>query len=283
MERRIYTYWHQGFESAPELVRRCFSQLQAINKSWDIYAFDAETIVEYLDPFPIPEKTWAALSLAHRSDLIRTQLLVKYGGVWSDPTIWFCKSIDDWLPALMDVGVFMFHRPGRDRAISNWFIAAEPSHPIMVRQYEALCRYWRENEFSNLNQPMSQPVRLFARLINRNLELPRLWVRKSTIWLFRTYPYMIYHYMLYDLVRSDDELNRIWEAMPKVSANGPHYPSHKGLLSPLDEETRRLIDSHEVPLFKLTWKLPSLDIPHDSILAYLFKTDKPQVALGADF
>ena len=53
----------------------------------------------------------------------------------------------------MDAGVFMFHRPGRDRAVSNWFIAAEPNQPLLVRLYEALCRYWRENNFRNLDRP----------------------------------------------------------------------------------------------------------------------------------
>ena len=234
-----------------------------------MHLLDSENIVEFLDYPPLSDDKWNKLSIAHCSDVLRTQLLLKYGGVWADPTIWFNKPIGEWLPEVMDAGVFMFHRPGRDRAISNWFIAAEPGNPLLQRQYDALCSYWRENEFDNLAGPTNASGRFLKRVLNRNLELPRLWLRKPVIRLFKTHPYMVYHYMIYDLVRSDPELGAIWDRMPKVSADIPHFPTHKGLLEPLDKETKDFIDSQKAPLFKLTWKLPSDSIPEGSVLDYL--------------
>ena len=268
----IFTYWHQGLAQAPPLVQSCIQSAIDFHGQSRVKILDSETVRGYIDAIPIPESKWQSLSLAHRSDVIRTQLLIKHGGVWADPTLFFCRSLDDWLPSAMGAGVFMFHHPGRDRAISNWFIAAKPGNKLLKRQYDSLCAYWRENDFDNLDGPTHRKGRILKRVLNRNLEWPRLWLKKPFIRLFKTYPYMIYHYMIYDLVRSDPELKTIWDRMPKISADIPHFPAHKGLFEPLDEETRRFIESGKAPLFKLTWKLPSGSIPEGSVLEYLLST-----------
>ena len=90
---------------------------------------------------------------------------------------------------------------------------------------------------------MSPLARFAARVLNRNLELPRLWLRKPVIRFLKAYPYMIYHYMLHDLVRSETALQDIWDRMPKISADLPHFAAHCGLLERLDDDAKRFIDS----------------------------------------
>lgn len=268
---QVFTYWHQGFQNAPPVVQACCRTFARHNPSWSHHFLDAGNVQQWLEPIPIPENTWNRLSLAHQSDVIRTQLLIRHGGVWADPTVLFTRPLAGWLPERMEAGVFLFHRPGRDRAVSNWFIAAAPHNPLLVRLYDELCRYWRENEFHNLDQPMNAAARFGGRVLNRNLELPRLWLRKPFIRLLKAYPYMIYHYMLYDLTRSDPVLRSIWDRMPKVSADLPHYAAHRGLLESLDDEAKRFIDRGKAPLYKLTWKLPARDVPPQSVLGYLLE------------
>ena len=275
MNRRIFTYWDQGFAEAPEIVRACTRTFSAHHPNWDIYFLDAESVHEWIDPIPIPDDKWKKLQLAHRSDIIRTQLLIKYGGVWADPTVWFCTPLDQWLPKVMDAGVFMFQRPGRDRAISNWFIAAEPDNPLLTRLYEALCRYWRENDFRNFDRPMSRGARILHRLLNRNRGLPRIWLKKPVIWLFRTYPYMIYHYMFYDLICRDQECKALWEKVPFHSADRPVQLLRYGLPSTLGPEGRDILNPDTcAPLYKLTWKGLPLSPNEDSVLAHLLRTSQ---------
>lgn len=268
VRKTVFSYWHQGFVSAPALIKACVETFHRLNPDWEILLLDSESVLDWIDLPPIPEEKWCRLKLAHRSDLLRTQLLIKYGGVWADPTVWLCKPFDTWLPDLLDAGLFMFHRPGRDRVISNWFIAAEKESPLLKRLYERLCAYWSENEFDNLDGDMSSASQVLGRLLNRNLHLPRLWLKRPMIRLFRTYPYMVYHYMIFDLICTDPESRAIWERMPKLSADIPHYPAHRGLLSPLDTESRSFIDSKRAPLFKFSWKLPSKSVPDGSVLDY---------------
>lgn len=92
-ERRIWVFWGQGEDSMPELIRACYEQLVALNG-------DAVTLVtnqnvhEFLDiPAVIYEKVErGAISWAHFSDIIRTSLLVRYGGLWLDATVWTTRQ-----------------------------------------------------------------------------------------------------------------------------------------------------------------------------------------------
>ena len=268
---QLFSFWKQGYENAPVIVKRCIHRARDLHDSERLSLFDDSTIPEWFDAPDILGERWELLCLAHQSDLLRTALLLKFGGVWADPTVWFNTSIEGWLPrTLENCGLFMFHRPGRDRVISNWFIAAEPENLVLKKLYARLLDYWGNNEFHNLGgNPPSKLAKNAFRVLNRNLLFPRLWTKPIVARVFHTAPYMIYHYMFYDLVRSDKEARRIWDNMLKVSAVPAIRPQRFGLLSPLTEAAKKEIDSPEAPLFKLTWKLPSQTIPRGSVLDYL--------------
>ena len=269
--RRIFTYWHQGEAAAPGLVELCIQQLRALHPGWEIHVLDAESVVEWVEPIPVPAEKLKKLCIAHQSDLIRTQLLIRYGGVWADPTVFLVRPLGEWLPRYMGSGLFLFHRPGRDRLISNWFIATEPGNVVLQRLYERLCRYWTENEFENLGQPQSKQAELAARVLNRNLFLPRLWLRKPLIKLLRTAPYMVYHYQFAELVARDRECRAIWDRTPKIAADGPHRLLRFGVLKPALPEVRKWIEAADPPLFKLSWKLVTDEIPAGSVMEYLYR------------
>ena len=270
-KERVFTYWHQGEAAAPRLVKLCIRRLRALHEGWDVHVLDAESIGEWIEPIPVPREKLEKLSIAHQSDLIRTQLLIRYGGVWADPTVFVVRPLDEWLPQYQSSGLFLFHRPGRDRLISNWFIASEQGNVVLRRLYERMYRYWSENEFENLGQPQSKQAELAARILNRNLFLPRLWLRKPFIKLLRTAPYMVYHYQFADLVARDRECRAIWARTPKISADGPHRLLRHGVLNPSLPEVRKWIDEADPPLFKLSWKLGVDEIPPGSALEYLYR------------
>ena len=270
IRKRLFSFWYQGEAAAPELVKACINQVRSLHPDWDVQVLDVNTVEGWIDPIPVPHEKFHQLRLAHQSDLVRTQLLLRHGGVWADPTVFMVRPLDQWLPKYMDSGLFLFYRPGRDRLISNWFIAAEPGNVLLGRLYERLCRYWSENEFDNLGRPQSDVAEFVGRVLNRNLFLPRMWLRKPVVHLLRTAPYMVYHYQFAELVARDRACQEIWRRTPKISADGPHRLLRYGLLSPLSPEVRHWIDDADPPLFKLTWKLSADEVPPGSVLAYLY-------------
>lgn len=258
----------------PKVVQACTEQMKQFHSQWNIHFLDSESVNDFIDPIPIRSDILNKMTLAHRSDLIRTQLLIKYGGVWADPTVYFVKPLDEWLPEVMDSGLFLFSRPGRDRIISNWFIAAKSGNPLLIKLYEELCDYWNNNDFRNLERlEKSKTEEWLNRIINRNLEWPRVWFSPMMIKLIKLYPYMVYHFKFYDLIRRNSECKKNWEKTPEISADGPHHLLRLGLLKPLRDEAKEWIDQKKSPLFKLTWKLDKEKIPEGTVLDYLIHSN----------
>ncbi|MEJ2298623.1 MAG: capsular polysaccharide synthesis protein, partial [Woeseiaceae bacterium] len=69
----IYSYWHQGREAAPPLVRTCMERMEALNPEWQVRILDKDSAEEAVRRIPLSSEKWSRLSLPHRSDLIRTR------------------------------------------------------------------------------------------------------------------------------------------------------------------------------------------------------------------
>lgn len=276
INKTIWTYWHQGFEDAPFLVRRCVDEWIKLHPDWNIVQLDSENISDYVEPLPISEEKIVKMKIAHRSDLIRTQLLIKYGGVWADPTTFPILSLDKWLIPKMESGIFLFQNPGRDRIIANWFIAADSSlNMILIELYDELVRYWQNNEFKNLGtKELTSVEKWLDRLINRNHNLPLIWFHPLFLKYVRLTPYMVYHYMFYKVIQSKNQYKDIFSKMPCLLANDPHRLKRIGLLNPVNDEVKSLINNNTIPLFKLDWRISLNGIPEKSVLSYLFNKNR---------
>lgn len=278
MIRRIFSYWHQGFHNAPPIVRMCARSLLNHHPDWDVVLLDRETVTSWLEPIPIPHSKWEGMPLAHQSDIIRTQLLLRHGGVWADATVWFRCALDNWIDTKLGSGLFMFARPGVDRLISNWFIASVPSNPLLMKLYLSLCCYWSQNDFRTIGTSNSLLVRALRKILNRNTRWPQFWLNERVIRAIAHAPYMVYHYMFASLIRTDPDCRLVWENMPRVSARYPHRLLRIGLMNRVNCEVNELLHSDGMPLFKLSWKIPEAQRLDNSILSELERlTDSTSV------
>jgi hypothetical protein len=79
------------------------------------------------------------------SDLLRLELLIRYGGTWMDATV-FCSG-KQYPKYMFDSDLFVFQclKPGLDghcTSISNWFMTACSNHPILLLTRALLYQYW---------------------------------------------------------------------------------------------------------------------------------------------
>ena len=126
----IYIFWYQGFENAPEIVKRCVGSWKTCNKNWQINLLDKTNITKYVE-FDFENKAINNKSIAHKSDLLRLKLLMENGGVWVDATTYCIEPLDNWIYDFSDNGLFFFGKPFQDRLISNWFIAAQKDNYLI--------------------------------------------------------------------------------------------------------------------------------------------------------
>ena len=149
--RDIWMLWLEGMEQAPEIVKVCSRSVQECLGDRPIHILTEKNYREYVT-FPdfIQDKIERGIiSRTHMSDLLRLELLIKYGGTWMDSTI-FCSSSK--VPEYMldsDLFVFQDLKPGLDghsQRISNWMITACTNHPILRLTRALLYEHWRKND-----------------------------------------------------------------------------------------------------------------------------------------
>ncbi len=80
---QVFSYWAQGEQAAPPLVKMCLSELRKMNPDADVHVLDQDSFRYFVS---IPEATTRRLARnqTHFSDILRVSLLARYGGVWSD-------------------------------------------------------------------------------------------------------------------------------------------------------------------------------------------------------
>jgi hypothetical protein len=227
--RRVWMYWGQGWDSAPEVCRLSLDSWRRWNPRHEVHPLDAAGAAALLGPpgadlAPFPERV--------RANLLRLRLLARFGGVWADATVVCSAPLDAWLPLLTQrSGCFLFAVPQTEKLIGTWFIAGNGHSPLLA--------LWGE---------------LFAALLAR-------FAREG-----RTLPfYFVIHRSFVVLLRHHAEAAAEWARCPRVAAQGPlalgnllDLERRRGAAQdrPLSasEEQRAAALLARFPLHKLSWK-----------------------------
>lgn len=262
--RRIWFLWFQGLERAPYVVKRCYESWAKRNDAWELCFLSYENVSDWLD-LDLNSERFSRLSRNHLANIVRTSLLASFGGVWADATCFCVRGLDTWIDEVTTSGFFAFASPGRDRLISNWFLAANPGNRLMERWSDEHLRYWGEHDFRNWRS-----VRYGIRaLLGWNSRTPGLWFSPLLQDYLRLCPYYAAHYMFQSLIRSEPECREIWDTTTRVKAEIGHRLQRVGLDAPLSLAIRREIDEQVAPVYKLSWKRAEDRPIGGSILEYL--------------
>lgn len=147
--RRVWVCWYQGLDVAPEVVKKCCTSLRQHIKNREIVLLTELNYRDYVRfPVYIEAKVEAGIiSKTHMSDLLRLELLKKYGGTWIDATVLLTGDMPQYM---LDSELFLFQnlKPGLDghcTRISNWFMTAEEGNRIISLTLALLYEYWRRN------------------------------------------------------------------------------------------------------------------------------------------
>ena len=147
---KIWMFWSSGEESAPPIARKCIASIRENLPDREVVVLSEKTYRDYVTfPSFIQEKIdRGEMMKAHMADLLRLELLIRYGGTWIDATV-FCPG--GKIPAYMlDSDLFLFQdlKPGFDghcQRISNWMITARAGNPVLKLTRALLYEYWREH------------------------------------------------------------------------------------------------------------------------------------------
>lgn len=149
-QRKIWVCWLQGYEYAPELVKECYESIKKNTSGYEVIQISLENIKDYIDiPAYILSK-WekGIISNAHFSDIIRLELLIKYGGLWLDATVWCTGDIPEYI---RNSELFVYREGWYDSEavnMGNWIISSYPNNHILKQTLNLLYRYWEDNNYT---------------------------------------------------------------------------------------------------------------------------------------
>lgn len=149
---KVWFCWFQGLENAPDLVKKCYKSLENNLTDRQIILITSDNMCEYVDfPEYILEK-WrkGQITHTHMTDLLRLELLIKYGGMWIDATVLCTRRREDIPDYFFDSDLFLYQilKPGRDgqaQPISSWLISAKTNNMILGMTRYLCYEYWKKN------------------------------------------------------------------------------------------------------------------------------------------
>lgn len=150
ISNKIWICWFQGIENAPEIVKKCYESVKLNNPDRDICLITADNLSEYVTfPDYILDK-WkkGIITNTHLTDLLRLELLIRYGGLWLDATVLCTGQAPDYF---FDSDLFFYQtlKPGRDghaSYISSWLMEAKTNNKLLMATRDLCYEYWKFND-----------------------------------------------------------------------------------------------------------------------------------------
>ena len=140
---KIFWCWLQGEDNAPKLAKACLKSIKRNLRKKEIIVITENNMNQYVNipSYIIQKYKNKYISSTHFSDILRLELLVKYGGTWIDSSV----LITRYDKLFFNKDLFIFKATEKWAAGSNWFISAEKGNPILRTTLILLYKYWKEN------------------------------------------------------------------------------------------------------------------------------------------
>lgn len=151
----VWICWWQGIENAPEYVKLCVESVKNNIPSThtQLHLISLENVLEYVQ-FPdhiIKKFNEGKITLTHLSDILRAELLFRYGGMWIDATYY----VQNPLPVELFTGNPIFTQKTEkplweaDIVQGRWagnLLKGPAGFVLFQFMTEAFCEYWKKND-----------------------------------------------------------------------------------------------------------------------------------------
>lgn len=150
MNNVIWIFWYQGMDEAPELIKKCYQSIKNNLNDYKIIILDKNNYMNYVDipAFIIKKFEKKIISITHFSDILRTAILVKYGGLWLDATV-YCSGNKE-IEMIEKRNFFVYRNAWWNSDtidMESWLIYSKKNNVILKKTLELLYIYWKKNNY----------------------------------------------------------------------------------------------------------------------------------------
>ena len=194
----IFWCWLQEKIDIP-ILNACLNSVIRNNKGNKIIMINKNNIHQYVHfPLYILNKfNNNSMSKTHFSDLLRLELLIKYGGTWIDATVLMTKYNENFFGK----DLFLFQTIGkRPKKFSSWFLTSEKDSPILKTTLDLLYEYWRTNNKLNdyflLHYFLKISFNIYNKDFNKIVKYSRDHAHLMQKYLFKSFNNIIYNQII---------------------------------------------------------------------------------------
>lgn len=275
----IWFSWLQGKEDMPLLTQYCLKSWEALNPNWKINFVTLKNLGEFVDLGFFPEDCDVKKNLTGLSEVLRLNILNKYGGVWVDATSFCAKPLDEWLQKYLETGFFAFSHPKKKGIVAKWFLASTPGNYIMRKWCEAENDYWKKNpkmELCNTSRPklfLARILSVIAELFSRNRDY---WFHPFFSKTLSVRPYFYSYYIFENLYKKDKKFKEMHDSSSgkELCASLGTFLQKKGINNKLSPAVRTFLDLERFPVYKLNYRTKIDFDEKDSNIFYLLRKFK---------
>lgn len=205
INNNIFVYWNKGFENLPEVVRICLDQVKKFyGDEYDIHLIDDNNVKDYI---VLDEKIWEyyknkKISIQTFSDILRVNLLYKYGGCWFDSTLLMLNRFP-LKEMILKYGYYSlnhkseFFKDVYDVTWTTYFQCCDKGNPNMGACVEYYNEYYKTHDFAIDYFMTDYILCLCSKYGIGNNQLKNI--------LFCEYdPFVLYNYVLENTLQLDD-------------------------------------------------------------------------------
>lgn len=269
--RKLFLYWHQGWETAPQLVQYCRDSWAQLNPGWELHLLTKDNLHEYVT-LPQYYQDDETFSLAALSDVIRVHLLAAHGGVWADATTFCTRPLDEWIDrCTSDAGIFAYAKPRPTSPIASWFLAAHHDSEIMKVYCNAVDNLWQQftagHSYDVQLALFTAPNPVKMAVLEGTFSKQRIWLLGRKIAGLRdavfkdkkdktpSNPFNRYYFWFHQVFQvlriCHPTVSTLWDKAPEVTADGPHFVQKNGMCTPITPELDFHITNRMSNMYKL--------------------------------
>ena len=146
VNKNVWLCWLQGIENAPSIVKKCYESIKKNMPDSNIVVITKENLNDYVSfpPYIIEKWEKGIISNAHFSDLLRLELLIKYGGLWIDSTVYLTDKVPEFV---FEKNMFLYRGmcyADETFLFNNWFIYSVKDNAYLKTIMDMLLIFWKK-------------------------------------------------------------------------------------------------------------------------------------------
>lgn len=146
--RKIFVFWWQGEQTAPPIVKVCIASIYKWSDGFgEIVILNKNNFLDYLSlpDYIVNKISDGTIGLAHFSDILRFNLLKKYGGIWIDATCFLSKNLPKYILDYSFYSIKGAYDNGLGWQWTSFFMFAKKNDLLVENMCRFYNAYWKEH------------------------------------------------------------------------------------------------------------------------------------------